>query len=300
MVDGGYGRLATVLDGALLLWYLLTAGSLLFLGYDLATNTPTTWVMKLAWFLVVLYTGPIGLFIYLLSCRQPLPGTHDQFIAAHWKQSIGSLMHCVAGDATGIILAAALTYRALTHGYRHAHRVRLRLSGRAVRVPALFKQLMTHQPYRRSVRYSFFPETVSMNMVMLGMIPTKFILMHHLPGSDNPLRPEFWGIMSAATLVGMVTAYPINSWMVRRGVKHGMMSAIPPSPMAAAGRMADMPAAAAGAKPADGMAAMATHEGAGSATGVSRGQRISLLVLTTLLFAAAVVGTALVVPIRFT
>ncbi|MGH7800589.1 MAG: hypothetical protein ACREOW_08160 [Thermodesulfobacteriota bacterium] len=64
--------------------------------------------MKLAWVLIVLYTGPIGLFIYLLSCRQPMPGTHDQFINSHWKQSVGSLMHCVAGDATGIILAAAV------------------------------------------------------------------------------------------------------------------------------------------------------------------------------------------------
>jgi len=39
-----------------------------------------------------------------------MPGTHDQFIAAHWKQSVGSLMHCVAGDATGIILSAAIVY----------------------------------------------------------------------------------------------------------------------------------------------------------------------------------------------
>jgi hypothetical protein len=72
----------TMIEGALLLWYLLTAGSLIFLIWDLQTNTPATWVMKLAWVLVVLYTGPIGLFIYLLSCRQPLPGTHDRFISA--------------------------------------------------------------------------------------------------------------------------------------------------------------------------------------------------------------------------
>jgi hypothetical protein len=66
--------------------------------------------MKLAWILIVLYTGPLGLFIYILSCRQPLAGTHDMFIAPHWKQSVGSLMHCVAGDATGIILGAILTF----------------------------------------------------------------------------------------------------------------------------------------------------------------------------------------------
>jgi len=66
-----------MIDGMLLLWYVLTAGSLIFLIWDLLTNTPTTWVMKLAWILVVLYTGPVGLFIFLVSCRQPLPGTHD-------------------------------------------------------------------------------------------------------------------------------------------------------------------------------------------------------------------------------
>jgi hypothetical protein len=32
--------------------------------------------------------------VCLLSCRQPLPGRHDAFIAAHWKQSVGSLAHC--------------------------------------------------------------------------------------------------------------------------------------------------------------------------------------------------------------
>ncbi len=99
-----------MLDGILLLWYVLTAASLLILVWDLVTNTPMLGVMKLAWVLVTLYTGPIGLVVYVLSCRQPLPGTHDQFIAAHWKQAIGSMMHCVAGDATGIILAASVVY----------------------------------------------------------------------------------------------------------------------------------------------------------------------------------------------
>ena len=102
--------MSSSIDGALVIWYLLTAGSIVFLVWDFTTNTPTGRVMKLAWFLVVLYTGPIGLFIYLLSCRQPLPGTHDAFIAPHWKQAVGSLLHCVAGDATGIIVSAVIVY----------------------------------------------------------------------------------------------------------------------------------------------------------------------------------------------
>ena len=98
------------LEGALITWYLLTACSMVFLIWDLLTNTPAGNVMKLAWVLVVFYTGPIGLFIYLLSCRQPLPGTHDEYIKPLWKQATGSLLHCVAGDATGIILSAVIVY----------------------------------------------------------------------------------------------------------------------------------------------------------------------------------------------
>src|SRR5262245_48210824 len=100
----------SITGDVLLLWFVLTRASLIFLIYDLETNTPAMWVMKLAWVLIVLYEEPIGLFIYLLSYRQPMPKPHDQFIASHWKQSVGSLMHCVARDATSLILNAIVTF----------------------------------------------------------------------------------------------------------------------------------------------------------------------------------------------
>lgn len=217
------------INGMLLIWYLLTAGSLIFLIYDFITNTPAMWVMKLAWILIILYTGPIGLFIYLISCRQPMPGTHEQFISKHWKQAIGSMMHCIAGDATGIILAATIVYHFhLPNGidliveYSSAFIVGLLV------FQAMFMKSMLSGNYFLAVRKTFFAETVSMNMVMVGMIPTMIILMNRIPDSDNPTHPVFWGIMSLATMVGMLTAYPINSWLVSKGLKHGMMSASMP------------------------------------------------------------------------
>ncbi len=221
-------QLSTPIEGALAVWYLLTGASLVFLVWDLLTNTPTGRVMKLAWVLVVIYTGPVGLFIYLLSCRQPLPGTHDAFIAPHWKQATGSLLHCVAGDATGIIISAAVVYHfSLPNGidliieYVSAFVVGLFV------FQALFMLAMYNGNYWLAVRKTFFAETVSMNMVMVGMIPTMVILMHAIPGADSPFHATFWAVMSLATMAGMATAYPINSWMVRRGLKHGMMSAMP-------------------------------------------------------------------------
>ena len=51
--------------------------------------------------LVTLYMGPAD--------KEPRPGTHEQFTTPLWKQGVGSTIHCVAGDATGIILAAVVT-----------------------------------------------------------------------------------------------------------------------------------------------------------------------------------------------
>ncbi|MEM7007848.1 MAG: DUF4396 domain-containing protein [Thermodesulfobacteriota bacterium] len=217
----------TLLGGALLLWFILTGLSLIVLIYDLQTNTPAQWVMKLAWILIVLYTGPVGLIIFFLSCRQPLPGTHDDYIAAHWKQSVGSMMHCVAGDATGIILAAIVTFQlAFPNGldliieYISAYIIGLLI------FQALFMKSMMGGNYYVAIKKTIFAETVSMNMVMVGMIPVMAIMRGLIPGGGDPEKPIFWGISAIATMAGMITAYPINSWMVGKGLKHGMMSAV--------------------------------------------------------------------------
>lgn len=211
-------------DGALVLWFGLTTLSLIYLLYDLSRKSPLGWVMKLAWFLVILYTGPIGLFFYLLTSHEPLPGTFAAFIKAHWKQAFGSELHCVAGDATGIIFMASITYfLAFPNG------IDLILEYSSAFIFGLFIfqalfMLPMYGSYLSAVKNTFFSEFVSMNMVMVGMIPVMVVLRAEIPDGANPLTLRFWGIASIATLAGFVVAYPINSWLVRKGVKHGLMT----------------------------------------------------------------------------
>ena len=102
------GPLAWI-DVILLGWFALTLASAIYVAWDALTNNPEMTVMKWGWLLVTLYMGPITLILYILSCKEPAPGTHEAFIKPLWKQAIGSTIHCVAGDATGIIVAAAIT-----------------------------------------------------------------------------------------------------------------------------------------------------------------------------------------------
>ena len=96
-----------MLDGVMLLWFLLTALSLLFVAVDIR-STPESPVLKWGFLLLTAYTGPLGAFLYVLGCREPLPGLHERYVSVRWRQVLGSTMHCVAGDGVGILAGAVI------------------------------------------------------------------------------------------------------------------------------------------------------------------------------------------------
>lgn len=204
-------------------WFGLTAFSVAYVAWDLFTRTPEMKVMKWGWVLVTVYTGPVGLLIYWFSCREPSPGTHEAFIAPRWKQAVGSTIHCAAGDATGIIVAAAITgYFGLRMGQDIWVEYAAGFAFGLLIFQALFMKDMMGVSYGAAVRESFLPEWMSMNAMMAGMLPTMVILMSRAMRAMQATSPWFWASMSAATLVGVATAYPVNYWLVKNKLKHGM------------------------------------------------------------------------------
>ena len=214
-----------MLSGALVLWTVLTVLSFIFVVYDLIKNTPEAAVMKVGWALVVFYTGPVGLFFYFMTCREPLPRTHEKFIDSLWKQAMGSEVHCLAGDATGIIIMAIiLSFYEIPRGVEiFLEYVAGFVSGFLI-FQAFFMKKMMGGTYIKALKNSFYPEWLSMNMIMAGMIPVMVIWGVHDPLARHPGSLHFWGMMSLATIVGGFIAYPINQWLVVKGLKHGMMT----------------------------------------------------------------------------
>lgn len=210
-------------DLVILFWFALTIPSVLFVAYDLITNTPEMGIMKWGWVLVTLYSGVIGLVVYLLSCREPLRNTHEAFVAPQWKQTVGSTVHCLAGDGVGIVVAAAITTAlGLPMGLDLVVEYIAGFAFGLLVFQALFMKAMLGGDYATAVRRTIVPEWLSMNAVMAGMIPVMVVLMTRDPRGMEPTGFHFWGIMSLALIVGGVFAYPVNWWLVRTGLKHGM------------------------------------------------------------------------------
>ena len=219
------GRLAWI-DLILLVWFVLVAISVIFVARDAFTRLPEPGVIRWAWVLTTFYLGPVGAIFYVLVDREPKPGTHAQFVAPMWKQVFGSTLHCVAGDATGVIFAATITgllglpmWFDMTAEYVFGFAFGLFI------FQALFMKNMMGGSYLGALRSSFIPEWLSMNAMMAGMFP---VMVTFMMGRDmramDPREPLYWSVMSLAIGVGFLTAYPANWWLVSKGLKHGLMS----------------------------------------------------------------------------
>ncbi|MEY2152747.1 DUF4396 domain-containing protein [Rhodanobacter sp. 115] len=213
-----------MLEGVMLLWFLLTGLSVLYVAIDIR-STPESPVLKWGFVLLTAYTGPLGAFLYVLGCREPLPGLHERYVAVRWRQVLGSTMHCVAGDGVGILAGAVIaSMMQLTGVLDIALEYVLGFGFGWTIFQALFMRGDAGGSYTAALRNSFFPELLSMNVLMAAMVPTMVLAMKHVPGAHDPAGPAFWFVMSMALLVGFVAAYPMNWWLVSRHLKHGMMT----------------------------------------------------------------------------
>ena len=223
-----------MLDGVMLLWFLLTALALLFVAVDIR-STPESPVLKWGFLLLTAYTGVVGAFLYVLGCREPLPGLHESYVAARWRQTLGSTMHCVAGDGVGILAGAVLSSVLALSGLSEVLlEYILGFAFGWTIFQSLFMRDTAGGSYQRALGATFLPELLSMNLLMAGMVPTVMILRAQIPSAIDPTMPSFWFVMSMGLLVGFIVAYPMNWWLVANHLKHGMMTIRPSSAIAGA------------------------------------------------------------------
>ena len=177
---------------------------------------------------MTIFSGLFGALLYVLSCKEPLPGTHEKFVEARWRQVVGSTAYCVAGDGIGIFAAASVTG---LMKLRYAPSITVEYLAGFLFGWTIFRSLFMKSSmggsYRDSLRSMFFSEFLSMNGVMAGMIAVMVTWMSKHPIAKSPLHARFWFVMSIALCAGFIVAYPINWWLVSRGLKHGMMTERP-------------------------------------------------------------------------
>src|SRR5262249_39776966 len=122
---------------------------------------------------------------------EPLPGLHERYVAARWRQTLGSTMHCVAGDGVGILAGAVLSsVIGLAGMVEVVVEYILGFAFGWTIFQALFIRDMAGGSYLRALRETFISELLSMNLLMAGRVPTVMALVaYHLKHGMMTVRP---------------------------------------------------------------------------------------------------------------
>lgn len=195
------------------------------------------WIMNVVWPVTALWSGPLGLWAYYrvgrLSSRRATqdarargedpPGKTKPF----W-QSVGvGATHCGAGCTLGDIVAESIMivapFALLGREVFGAWTLDFAL---ALLLGIAF-QYFTIKPMRdlsagEGLKAAIKADFLSLTAWQVGMYGWMALVIFVLLGELSKTGPEFWFMMQVAMVVGFATSYPVNWWLLRRGIKETM------------------------------------------------------------------------------
>ena len=211
----------------------------LWVAWDVTRHPQKMWIMNLVWPLTALFGGLIWLALYLTYGRSRGRGIEEQQTPFPAMVAKGA-SHCGAGCALGDLIAEWLAFAfpaiAVALGWHSLFEEKMFAVWIfdyliAFALGVLF-QYFTIKPMRdlsmgQGLLQAVKADAASITSWQVGMYGFMAIaqLLWFQPaygGSAQVNTPEFWFAMQIAMLCGFATAYPVNWWLIRAGVKEKM------------------------------------------------------------------------------
>jgi hypothetical protein len=216
----------------------LSAGAIVYDIYARGLRQPMR-VMEAVWPITALYLGPAGWFAYGHLGR-PRPSRDAQAGGEEeipeWKGVAVSATHCGAGCTLGDILGEWVVFAgSLTIAGAALWPAYMLDFALAYLLGIVFQYLaikpMSDLTPRQALRHAIRADTLSLVAFEIGlfgwMAPVFFVLF---PGPHlTPGNPAYWLMMQIGMALGLLTTYPVNGWLVRRGIKHPMGRPVVPA-----------------------------------------------------------------------
>lgn len=191
------------------------------------------WIMEVVWPMTALYAGPLAVWAY---GRWGRPQT-GKWRAAHGNApdksfpatiSVG-VSHCGAGCALGDVIGGWVIFAG---GFEIAG---LALWPEFIAEFALAFMLgiafqyfsiapMRNLGLREGIVAALKADTLSLTSFEVGMFGWMALvqLVFFAGGNLRPDSPAFWLLMQIGMVFGFATAFPVNGWLLKRGIKEPM------------------------------------------------------------------------------
>ena len=186
-------------------------------------------IMEVVWPLTMLYWGPLGLIPYYWFGRAELPGratSGDHADPPMWQATFKGATHCGAGcalgDFVGDWIAFGLAFTLL--GSELAGKMLLAFV--LAYLLGIIFQFFSVAPMRGlglrdGVIAAVKADTLSLVAYEVGMFAWMGFHAWLYP-ELQPTQWTYWFMMQIAMVLGFLTTYPVNWWLIAGGIKERM------------------------------------------------------------------------------
>lgn len=227
-------------------------GGALYIVYDIKRgHNQIMSIMNVVWPITIFYLGPLGIWAYWhlghSSLKQSVNSENPRLEEAiknlhrvkphkseskkpFWESIFVSATHCGGGCTLGDIGSAWLIFFA-----------NLTLFGSTLAAAyvfdftfawvlgIIFQYLAITEMKKISVKKGITDaikaDTISLVAFEVGLFGWMALVSFVIFGRTwhaNPTEPVYWFMMQIGMTIGFFTSYPVNWWLVKKGIKHGM------------------------------------------------------------------------------
>jgi hypothetical protein len=211
---------------ATIAWISLAAGGLTAsaIAIDVMRHPQPMRIMNVTWPITGLYLPIIGFAAWRMMAHLGKRQSGQPF----WQSVFVSATHCGGGCTLGdsvaapIVAATGFTLAGSTLlGHFAGQFIGAYLFGIAFQVLPIM-EMGTRGP-GRALLDAIKADTLSLTAFEIGMFGSIALAFTMWPGNEPSVgNPVYWFMMQIAMIVGFLTTYPANWWLVRAGIKHAM------------------------------------------------------------------------------
>jgi hypothetical protein len=193
-------------------------------------------IMEAVWPVTALYLGPLAVLAYARWGRPASPrwleqrGREEPPEKSDWATYAVGVSHCGAGCTIGDVvaefaifaLAATIAGETLLAEYLGDFILAVVL-GLAFQYFAIAP--MRGLGVREGLVAAAKADILSLSAFEVGLFGWMAVMAFVLYPAPHHLRPDsavYWFLMQVGMIIGFGTAYPINVWLIRRGIKEAM------------------------------------------------------------------------------
>jgi hypothetical protein len=213
----------------------------LWVAWDESRAPQPMWIMNIVWPVTALFGTVFTLWAYRRYGRMRQGATSSDGEAAPFPTKVGKgALHCGSGCTIGDILAEWLAYLSppavVWFGWKTLFEDKIFAVWVldyvfAFGIGILF-QYYSIKPMRKisageALVQALKADVLSLTAWQVGMYGfmaiAQFVMFRDWLGTRLRVpTPEFWFVMQLAMLAGFATSYPVNWWLIRRGIKEAM------------------------------------------------------------------------------